>query len=506
MEKLAHFDWTSLLGLSFPILILFGTGLAIVLATAFSRKTSLNGAIQIGAGLALAAALFFSWKLWMVSPSLSLGSLLFDRLSFSLDLILLLSALLTLFLSKDYLPSEGIRDGEYYALLLFATGGTMLIAHGGDLIVIFLGLEIASLAVYILAGFKKGIIRSYEASLKYFIMGSIASGFLVYGIAMAYGVAGTTALSDLQNITIPPANPTLVFFAVALLMIGVCFKIAAVPFHLWSPDVYEGAPTSVTAFMASAIKVAGFAILIRLVLALGHVPQIPWTKVLWALAALTMTVGNLVALRQTNITRMLAFSSLAHAGYALVGLTAALQKNALAEATLGAVLFYLFAYSLMTIGAFAVVIAIGRRPGSSEESGFAGSERNDEADEMTDYAGLAGKHPFLAAAMAVFLFSLPGIPPLVGFVGKFYLFAGAIEAGLYGLVIIAVLNSCVSAYYYLGPIIRMYFHKEQDYVLPPLSYTLLTAIFLCLFVVVYLGIFPSDIFLLARESFRELVF
>lgn len=492
MERLANFDWASLLGLSFPILIPFGMGLVIVLATAFLRKPSLNWTIQIGTGLALAAALFFSWKLWMVSPSLSLGSLLFDRLSFSLDLILLLAALLTLFLSKDYLPSEGIRDGEYYALLLFATGGTMLIAHGGDLIVIFLGLEIASLAVYILAGFKKGIIRSYEASLKYFIMGSIASGFLIYGIAMAYGVAGTTALSALQNVTIPPANPTLVFFAVALLMIGVCFKIAAVPFHLWSPDVYEGAPTSVTAFMASAIKVAGFAILIRLVLALGHVPQIPWTKVLWVLAALTMTVGNLVAIRQTNIKRMLAYSSIAHAGYALLGVTAALQKNALAESTLGAVLFYLFAYSLMTIGAFAVVIAIGRR--------------GEEADEMTDYAGLAGKHPFLAAAMAVFLLSLTGIPPLVGFVGKFYLFAGAIEAGLYGLVVIAVLNSCVSAYYYLGPIIRMYFHKEQDYVLPPLSYTLLTTIFLCLFVVVYLGLFPSDIFLLARESFRELVF
>jgi len=495
MERLINFDWTTLTGLCFPILLLFGMGLVITLVSAFSIQSPRSKStvvIQILTGLSLAVALFFTWKLWLAGPALSFSALVFDRLSFSFDLILLLAALLTLFLSKDYLPSEGIHDGEYYALLLFATAGTMLIAHGGDLIVLFLGLEIASIAVYILAGFKKGIIRSYEAALKYFIMGSFASGFLVYGIAMAYGVTGTTSLSALQNITLPPAEPILVFLAVALLLIGVCFKIAAVPFHLWSPDVYEGSPTSVTAFMASAIKVAGFAILIRLILALGHIPQIPWTKVLWVLSALTMTVGNLVAIRQTNIKRMLAYSSIAHSGNALVGITAALQKNALAEATLGAVLFYLFAYSLMTIGAFAVVIAIGRR--------------GEQADEMTDYAGLAQKHPFLAGALAVFLFSLMGMPPTVGFVGKFYLFAGAMEAGLYGLVIIAVLNSCVSAYYYLGPIIRMYFHKEQDYVLPPLSYTLLTTIFLCLFVVLYLGIFPSDVYLLARESFRELVF
>lgn len=484
-------DWTTLVSLSSPILALFGVGGLILLLAPIAKKW-VSIVIFLLSGLGLAFALVAAWGGWMSGSPLSLGLLSFDRLAYGFDFVLLIAALLTLLLSKDYLAEENVRDGEYYALILFATAGGMVIAHAGDLIVLFLGLEIASLSGYVLAGMKRNVIRSYEASLKYFIMGSIASGFLLYGIAMAYGAAGSTSLSAFQKLSIPPAEPVLVLLAVALLLIGVGFKIAAVPFHLWSPDVYEGAPTSVTAYFATVIKAAGFAALMRIVLAIGHIPQIPWTEILWTLAALTMTVGNLVALRQHNIKRMLAYSSIAHAGYALVGLAAALQKNALAESTFAAVLFYLFAYSLMTIGAFAVVIAIGRR--------------GDQAEEITDYAGLAEKHPFLAAAMALFLFSLTGMPPTIGFVGKFYLFSGAIEAGLYGLVVIGVLNSVISAYYYLGPIIKMYFQKQRDYVLPPLSYTLLVAIFLCVFVILYLGVFPSNVFLMARESVREIVF
>lgn len=492
MEKLLQqTDWSLLAHLSLPILILVAASLLILVITPFLGKRLSISIVGLG-GLSLVASFFFAWQEWMTGTSLGFGMLLFDRLAYGLDLIFLVSTFLILFLSKNYLKEEKIHEGEYYALLLFVTIGAMVIAHGANLIVIFLGLEILSLSAYILAGIKKGVAKSYEAALKYFILGSFASGFFLYGIALAYGATGSTALSSLEQITIPPAHPILILLSVAFLLIGTCFKIAAVPFHLWSPDVYEGAPTSVTAFMASVIKAAGFAALIRIVIPMGHIPQIPWTWILWILSALSMTVGNLVALRQTNIKRMLAYSSIAHAGYALVGLTAALKQNALTESTLGAVIFYLFAYSLMTIGAFAVVITVGRR--------------GDQADEMSDYSGLAEKHPILAASMALFMFSLTGIPPTIGFVGKFYLFSGATEAGLYGLVVIAVLNSVVSAYYYLGPVVKMYFQKEREDLLPPLSYSLLTGIFLCLFVVLYLGIFPSEIFLMARESVRELVF
>lgn len=493
MSQLLDTDWLALAQLALPFLAPLVGGLMILAVVPFARKAGSTVAFALSV-LTLIFSILCAWGYWSNGSSLSIARLLFDRMAFTFDLILLLSALLTVLISKDYLPQEKIDDGEYYALLLFAVSGAMILAHGADLIVIFLGLEIASLSAYILVGMKRGVVRSYEASLKYFIMGSVASAFLLYGIAMAYGAAGSTALAAIQDLAIPPAEPVLVMAAAALLLIGIGFKIAAVPFHLWSPDVYEGAPTSVTAFMASAIKAMGFAALLRLAIAFGHIPQIPWTKVLWTLSALTMTVGNLVALRQTNIKRLLAYSSIAHAGYALVGVTAALQKNALTESTLAAVLFYIFSYSLMTIGAFAVVVAIGRR--------------GDEADEMTDFIGLSSKHPFLAAALAVFLFALTGMPPTVGFIGKFYLFSGAMEAGLYGLVVLGVLNSAVSAYYYLGPIVKMYFQPqgEREYQLPPLSYTLLTTIFLCLFIVLYLGLFPSDVFLMARESVRELVF
>jgi NADH-quinone oxidoreductase subunit N len=490
MEKLLQTDWRLLATVSLPILIPFVSGLAFVTAAPFSRKRLSRLWVPLSL-LAVAVSFGSAWREWLFGTTIGAGMLLFDRMAYSFDLVFLIAALLTIFLSKNFLSQEKIREGEYYALLLFAVAGSMLVAHGGDLIVIFLGIEIVSLANYILAGMKRGAVRSYEAALKYFILGSFASGFLLYGIAMAYGATGSTSLAAFQGLTLPLAEPTLLLLAVALLLIGIGFKIAAVPFHLWSPDVYEGAPTSITAFMASVVKVAGFAALVRIAIALGHIPEIPWTSILWALSALTMTVGNLAALRQTNIKRMLAYSSIAHAGYALVGITAALQKNALTESTIAAVLFYLFAYSLMTIGAFAVVIALGRR--------------GDEAEEMSDLSGLAERHPLLAAAMAVFMFSLTGIPPTIGFVGKFYLFSGAIEAELYGLVVVGVLNSVVSAYYYLGPIIKMYFQKERGFALPPLSYSLVAGIFVCLFAVLYLGIFPSELFLLARESVREVV-
>lgn len=488
MDRLLQTDWLLLCQLSFPLILLLVAGLICVLLAPFLKNALFYFVFST---LVLFVAFVDAAQIWLQGPSYSMALLLFDRMAYSFDLIILLAAFLSLFLSKEYIVKERIHTAEYMALVLFATAGAMLISHGADLIVVFLGIEIMSLSAYILAGMKDEI-RSYEASLKYFILGSFASGFLLYGIALMYGAAGSTSFSALQQLTIPPAEPILVLLSVAMLLIGIGFKIAAAPFHLWTPDVYEGSPTPITAFMASAIKTAGFAALVRIVLALGHIPQIPWVPVLTLMAALTMTIGNVIALRQTNLKRILAYSSIAHAGYALVGVTAALQKNALTESTLGAVIFYLFAYSLMTIGAFAIVIALGRS--------------GDDAEELSDLSGLSEKHPFLSASLAVFLFSLTGFPPTIGFMGKFYLFSGAIEAGLTGLVIVGVINSAISAYYYLGPVVKMYFQKEKEYRLPHLSYILITGIFVCLFVVVYLGIQPSEVFVMARESVRELVF
>lgn len=490
MEKLLSVDWNLWGRLSLPLIAFSVLGMVILLVSAYSRDRQ-PPYLMVAVAAVTVVVFLYTWLLWSTVVPLSQGMLLFDRFSYSLDLIVLTVLFLVLLISKKYFPMERIREGESYALLLFAVVGMMLIHHGGDLIVIFLGIEIMSLSSYILTGARRGVIRSYEAAMKYFILGSFASGFLLYGIALAYGVTGSTGLASFQNLS-ASQDPLLLLLATSFILIGLGFKIAAVPFHLWAPDVYEGAPTPITAFMAAAVKTAAFAALLRVVLSLGHLPQIPWIPILWLLSFLTMTVGNLVALRQTNIKRLLAYSSIAHAGYALVGVTAALQGNALAESTLGAVLFYLFAYSLMTVGAFAIVIAMGHQ--------------GDQVEELVDFSGLSEKHPFLAAALTVFLLSLTGIPPTIGFVGKFYLFSGAVESGLYGLVVIGVLNSVVSVYYYFAPIVKMYFYPRKGFEVPPLSYPLLTAIFVCFFLVLYLGVFPSDIFLMARESVKELIF
>jgi NADH-quinone oxidoreductase subunit N len=279
----------------------------------------------------------------------------------------------------------------------------MLIAHGEDLFVIFLGIEIASLATFILTGFRKGDDLSQEASLKYFVLGSFASAFLLYGIALIYGLIGSTSLDTLSGIASPSEmDRLLLLLSVGFLLIGIGFKIAAVPFHFWSPDVYQGAPAPITAFLASAAKIGGVVVLIRLALALGHLPEIPWVPVIWGLSVATMTVGNLIALRQTNLKRLLAYSSIAHVGYLLVGLAASLKEPALGDRSLAAVLFYLFAYSLMTVGAFALVVVFSRRM------------KIEEGMDLSDFSGMAQRSPWLAAVLTLFLFSLIGIPPTIG--------------------------------------------------------------------------------------------
>jgi NADH-quinone oxidoreductase subunit N len=317
----------------------------------------------------------------------------------------------------------------------------MLMAAAGDLIIIFLGLETMSIAVYVLAGFVRRELRSNEAALKYFLLGAFSTGFLLYGIALVYGATGTIRLAPIRDaLTGGMAGNPLLLLGLGMMLIGFGFKVAAVPFHMWTPDAYEGAPTPITAFMAVGVKVAAFAAFLRVFLVhLGPVSA-QWTMVLWVIAALSMTVGNVIALVQVNVKRMLAYSAIAHAGYIIVGMAAATAPEAG-----GAILYYLLGYAFTNLGAFAIVIALERQ---GETSGM-----------IADFRGLARNHPALAAAMALFLLSLTGVPPLAGFVGKFYIFSAALNVGLVWLVVIAAVNSVISAYYYIGLIVAMYMQE-----------------------------------------------
>jgi NADH-quinone oxidoreductase subunit N len=480
-------DWRLIGQAGLPLWIVAGGGLLILLVSALNRPGSLKIPYLLLI-LLTCATIGLAWIAWLDCPPFASMMLVFDRLAFALDLVLLICLLLTLLFSRQPLVAQRLERGEYYSLLFFATFGGLLINHGQDLILIFIGIEIASLSTVILTGFRRNDPKSYEAALKYFILGSFASAFLLYGIALIYGATGSTSLKVLAGQA--SADSLLFLLALAFILVGLGFKIAAAPFHFWSPDVYEGAPTPITGFMASGIKTAGFAALIRLLIAWKSAVAIPWVELFWGLSALTMTVGNLMALRQTNIKRMLAYSSIAHAGYALVGLAAAMNDPTQLDQGMGAVLFYLLAYSLMTLGAFAVVTATGY---------------SHENQEMSGYAGLAERRPVLSGVLTLFLLSLVGIPPTVGFVGKFFLFSSAIQAGLYGLVVIAVLNSAVSAWYYLAPVVRIYFQKGtgETQLLPK---PLLIGIALCLFGVVWFGLSPSDLFTIAKESIRGVVF
>ncbi len=373
------------------------------------------------------------------------GSVVLDNFATFFKLTFLVAAGLTVLITDQYMEREGCNHGELYPLVLFSVVGMMLMASGTDLMTIFLGLEVMSVSLYVLAGFNRANKKSNEAGLKYFLLGAFSTGFLLYGMALIYGTTGTTRLYKIAEIvgqmTIPSANLMLVA-GMLLMMTGFAFKIAAAPFHMWTPDVYEGAPTPMTAFMSAAPKAAGFAALLRLFLVALPALQVEWSQVLWVLAVLTMTVGNITALRQDNIKRVLAYSSIAHAGYALVGFAAGNGTG-----TAG-ILFYMLTYSFMNIGAFAVIILVAKK---GETNG-----------NVSDFAGLGFKRPLLALAMTLFLFSLAGVPPAAGFIGKFYLFSGAIQKGYIWLAVIGVLNSAASAYYYLRIMVYMYFREATE--------------------------------------------
>jgi NADH-quinone oxidoreductase subunit N len=424
---------------------------------------------------------------WNAPPELQSafsGSVMQDNFSLFFKGIFLISAALSILIADQYMEREQCNHGELYPLILFATAGMMLMASGTDLMTIFLGLEVLSVALYILAGFNRENIKSNEAGLKYFLLGAFSTGFLLYGMALTYGATGTTKIALIAEFARMNSMATLnPMFLVGMLLMGVgfSFKIAAAPFHMWTPDVYEGAPTPITAFMSVGPKAAGFAAFLRVfMIALPAFHQ-EWSSLLWVLAVLTMTVGNITALYQQNIKRMLAYSSIAHAGYVLVGFVA---DNAVGTA---GIMFYMLSYAFMNIGAFAIIILVGRK----------GEDNNN----ISDYAGFGFKHPVLGMVMSIFLFSLAGIPPAAGFIGKFYLFSGAIQAGYIWLAIIGVLNSAASVYYYLRVMVFMYMKdpvEEFDWLklTPSISICLLLAVA----GVLIPGIFPAYILEFAQKA------
>lgn len=352
-----------------------------------------------------------------------------------------LSGLLTVMLSKSYIKKEGIEHGEYYSILLFAVVGMMLMASAADLVILFLGLEIMSVSFYIMAGFARRRVISNEAALKYFLLGAFATGFLLYGIALMYGSSGTTNIASIIGRGSELMGNLTFVLGAGLLLVGFVFKVAAVPFHMWVPDVYEGSPTTVSGFMSTGGKAAAFAgVLLVFAPAMVHVAG-TLRDVMAVIAALSMIVGNVIAISQSNIKRMLAYSSIAHAGYILVGVIAANSYGS------QGVLFYLLAYTVMNVGAFGVLSYLESAEGANLT--------------FDDYAGLSSRKPTLALLMAVFMFSLSGIPPFAGFFGKYYVFAGAVQAGYTWLAIIGVLMSVVSAYYYLRLVVLMYFKEES---------------------------------------------
>jgi NADH-quinone oxidoreductase subunit N len=378
------------------------------------------------------------------------GMITVDRFANFQNLLLLSSGLVGVALAHDYLKRLHLLRGEYYVLLMFSLTGMMLMGMASDLIIVFLGLELLSIPLYVLAGIAIPRPNSAEAALKYFLLGAFSSGFVVYGIALVYGAAASTGFREIiAAVNNGLANPLWLLLGAALILIGLGFKVALVPFHMWVPDAYHGAPTAVTAFMAVGAKAAGFAALLRLfVLVFPSLAQ-DLMPVFWTLAALTMTLGNVVAIAQSNIKRLLAYSSIAHAGYIIMALVPFGQVG-IASEVVGSVLFYLVAYAFTSFAAWAVVIAL---------------EQNDETGlNLEDYAGLGRKYPALAAAMAVAMLSFTGIPPTLGFFGKFYLFRTVIQGGFIGLALIGVLTSLVSAYYYLRVVVIMYMRPGEPVV------------------------------------------
>jgi NADH-quinone oxidoreductase subunit N len=413
------------------------------------------------------------------------GMVVVDHLRLTFSVVAVVSALIAVLLAQQFVRDEGLPPGEFFTLIMFATTGALLLAAANDLVTIFLGLEIASITTYVMAGYRRNDVRANESSLKYFLLGAFSTAFLLYGMALVYGSTGNTNLRAIRSVIENGSvqYPGLLLVGAAMLLVGFGFKIASAPFHLWTPDVYEGAPTLVTGFMATGPKAAVFAAFLRVFAVAFAAPAVAgglgselnttWTQTLAIIAVLTMTVGNVIAISQKNIKRMLAYSSIAHAGYALVGF---LTQD------FAPVAFYMLTYTVMNMGAFAVIQMLARA--------------GDVKTEINDYAGIGFEVPALSFPLAVFLLSMAGIPPTAGFIGKFYVFKSAWDASptLHWLVVAAVVNSIISIYYYLYPIVVMFFRPlTPGFIKPRVSGAVALALVLTLLGTFYLGILPNRV-------------
>jgi NADH-quinone oxidoreductase subunit N len=490
------------LWLILPEMLICVVGVVVMLVDAFARPTQrwVTGGISL-LGLAVAAVSSgWLWLSWRGANEAFNGMIVLDELRLGFTFVFLIVSALTILVSMVWVENERLPAGEFHSLLMFATAGMMFMASAGDLVMVFLGLEILSIATYVMCGFRRTDIRSNESSMKYFILGSFSSAFLLYGIALTYGATSTAVLPGTTNIAeiarrLPDAQyPLLLFAGAAMMLVGFGFKIATAPFHVWTPDVYEGAPTPVTAFMAAGPKAAGFASFLRVFLfafpfvvaagtpSIGSQIHAAWLSALVVIAILTMTVGNVVAIAQNNVKRMLAYSSIAHAGYALVGFIAAGAASEIEQrnAAIAAVIFYLLTYAVMNLGAFAVVQLIAR----------AGDRRT----EVEDYNGIGFQSPWLAFCLSLFLLSLLGMPLTAGFIGKVMVFRAALDQHYYKLVVIGVLNTAISAYYYLRLIIVMFFRERTTaWNAPRIPASIGLALAITILGVFYLGLFPGRV-------------
>ena len=467
-----------------PIVIVTLAGLAAMLAAAISapgERMPIAGFGHIGlVGAALASV--FLWD----RDAQAFGVIRADNFTLFINLVLCVVGVLTMLLSSGVVERENLPAGEYYALTLFAICGMMMMAAATDLLVIFIALEIFSLAVYVLTGIRRASATSAEAAFKYFLLGSFSSAFFLYGVAFTYAVAGSTRLEQIGtalSTQAAGAPPTLALLAVGLLAVGFAFKVSAVPFHMWTPDAYEGAPTIVTAFMSTGVKAAAFAAFARVFLSPLEPLQGQWIPALSVIAAATMIVGTVVGVVQSNIKRMLAYSSIAHAGYLLLGIIAANSTGK------SAILFYLLAYAVTNLGALGIVAILGTP--------------QNEHDELRDFAGLWRSRPALAGLMTIFLLSLGGFPPTAGFIGKWYIFTAAVQEGHYWLAIIGVLTSVVSVFFYLRIVVMMYMSEsapEIDSMRPRVTATAVAGLTLATAAVLYLGLLPTRVLDLAMDS------
>lgn len=434
--------------------------------------------------ISIAGTAIISISLLNTTGSTFGGMYIADGYSTFFKIIFFINVILTILISIKYIAIERVNYGEYYSLMLFSTIGMMIMASASDLITLYLGLELMALSTYVLAGFIRHSLKSTESALKYFLLGAFSSGFLLYGISIIYGLTGTTDIKAIATFITErglTGNISLLL-SIAMFTVAFGFKIAAAPFHMWAPDVYEGAPTSITAFMSVGPKAAGFAVIGRVFMIAFAAAKTDWATILIPISILTMAVGNIVALSQTNIKRMLAYSSIAHAGYALLGIITANSEG------ISSMMNYLFIYAFMNIGAFAVIIML-------RSEGIKG-------EDLSDYEGLSKTHPMAAALMLIFMFSLTGIPPTAGFIGKLYVFMAAINAGYTWLVIVAVIFSAISAYFYLRVVMYMYMREPKAELPLTTSFTNGLALAVTTAAVLIIGVLPTMFVQFARAALK----